>query len=451
MHWGALTVSANAVGGTFGDNLTWTLNTDTGVLEISGKGGMPNNSHPWIGSRTDIQTVNISDGVTSIGNSAFFSHESLTSVTIPDSVTSIGNSVFGGCTSLESINVDINNLSYMSESGILYNKGKSRLICYPAGKTESEFVIPDSVTSIGDSAFSSCGRLTSVTIPDSVTEIGFLAFSYCTNLYDIYFLSSNPPTVDSISFVNVKLGVRAIIPDGATAYGKEWSKWDGLIIVYYSNKDEDPPTGGIINYNIEKIIIEGVSSGLYGNVVRGDFVINLTTETFTRPSDYTIKSFSIDGGKKWKKAKPNTFTEERFPKLLNKDLELVISDKDIDRKSKPKQPEEGDNRITFDKINKKPKAPKLKVNYTIIPEQWVLVANKNDTKILPEFGKIQVGLASGKKVDSYGYGKFFSDGSIATTATKTTYFVRYEPKKDGDVYTAASKHRKISVKAPRKK
>ena len=112
---------------------------------------------------------------------------SLTSITIPDSVTTIGSSAFRGCTSLTRFNG-----KFASEDNrcLIFD---GELVAFArAGLTE--YAIPDSVTSIGNYTFSDCTSLTSITIPDSVTSIGSWAFEYCTSLTSI----TIPDSVTSI-------------------------------------------------------------------------------------------------------------------------------------------------------------------------------------------------------------------------------------------------------------
>ena len=108
----------------------------------------------------------------------------MTSISIPDSVTFIGNYVFNGCTALTSIAVGEANAAYCSRDGVLFNKAKTSLICYPAGKTGT-YEIPDGVTNIDYGAFRYCAWLTGVTIPDSVDFIRYWAFHECTGLTSV--------------------------------------------------------------------------------------------------------------------------------------------------------------------------------------------------------------------------------------------------------------------------
>ncbi len=139
---------------------------------------------------SSLTSITIPDSVTSIGNNAFFGCSSLTSITIPDSVTSIGNSAFYNCSSLTSITVDENNINYKSIDGNLYTKDGTTLIQYAIGKKETSFMIPNSVTSIRNSAFSGCSNLTSITISNSVTSIENYAFYGCSKLTTVYYKGS---------------------------------------------------------------------------------------------------------------------------------------------------------------------------------------------------------------------------------------------------------------------
>ena len=157
----ALLEATVVASGKCGDNLTWTLYED-GTLAITGTGAMydfygsSSKDVPWRLDLNEIKTVQIGDGVTSIGEFAFQDCTSLTSVTIPDGVTSIGYSAFSDCSSLTSI------------------------------------TLPASMTSIEAYAFDGCDSLASITLPASVTSIKYSVFRGCDSLKTITVAEGNP-------------------------------------------------------------------------------------------------------------------------------------------------------------------------------------------------------------------------------------------------------------------
>jgi hypothetical protein len=168
---------------------------------------------------TNLTSITIPDGVTSIGDFAFQKCTSLTSITIPDGVTSIGEGAFLDCTSLTTIEVGAENVNYADVNGVLFNKEKTVLHTYPAGKTGDNYVIANSVTSIGKGAFFGCSSLTSISIPDSVITIGGYAFYNCTSLTSI----TIPDSVTSIgegAFSNCTSLTSITIPDSVTSIGE---------------------------------------------------------------------------------------------------------------------------------------------------------------------------------------------------------------------------------------
>jgi hypothetical protein len=178
----------------------------------------------------------VPNGVTSIGNDAFYGCGGLTGVTIPNSVTSIGDyafqcsgltdvtipagvtrigqEAFQSCGSLTAITVDAQNASYSSVDGVLFDKSQTTLIFYPQDKAGT-YTIPDSVTSIWNDAFYGCGGLTSVTIGNGVISIGDSAFSWCMNLTNVYF-QGNAPSFGGHVFSAIVFG--GTVRDPATIY-----------------------------------------------------------------------------------------------------------------------------------------------------------------------------------------------------------------------------------------
>ena len=129
--------------------------------------------------------------VTKLNASAFRSCKNLKTININNNIKTIytgysaemPNSFFS-CASLEKINVDENNENYASVDGVLFNKDKTELIAYPAGKKETSYTIPASVKTIGKSAFAHAANLNNIVIPNSVKKIDDYAF-YHTSFTEI--------------------------------------------------------------------------------------------------------------------------------------------------------------------------------------------------------------------------------------------------------------------------
>jgi len=191
--------------------LTWRI--AGGVLTISGEGAMPdyedleNYSPPWFYRSEYITSVDIGEGVTSIGNNAFNCHTSIVSVTIPATVTTIGDLAFNACISLASVTipssvetigemallqchamtsilVDAASSTFTSVDGILFSKDMKTIVACPGGRVGS-YTIPESVETIAKWAFGYCTQLTSVIIPASVTAISEMTFVNCSNFTSV--------------------------------------------------------------------------------------------------------------------------------------------------------------------------------------------------------------------------------------------------------------------------
>ena len=211
--------------GTCGDNVTWTL--VNGTLTISGTGEMSwdGEATPWNDFLPYIISVQIENGVTSIGYDAFFNCISLTSVTISASVNDIYSGAFGFCSSL------------------------------------TDVTIPAGVTSIDSYVFECCSSLTSVTIPASVTSIDYYAFYGCNNLTSIFFSGTiSQWTEVEIGSDNVPVRVAEVTcNDGVYTLGPQsgtysdnitWSLIDGVLTLSGTGEMDDEGSGPWSEYNL---------------------------------------------------------------------------------------------------------------------------------------------------------------------------------------------------------
>jgi hypothetical protein len=236
---------ASAIEGTSGENLTWTLTN--GVLTISGSGPMVDYRQyswaPWYTYKKSITKVIIGEGVTSIGEYAFYEHASITSITIPQSLTRSGYYAFYQCTGMKYVYYQGNLEEWcripfgryysnpMQYGSKLYinNKLLSGAITVPRGVTTlkgtfwgcrdvSGVILPDTITSIGDCAFFDCTGLNSVFIPDTVTGIGSYAFHGCSSLTDVD-IPDGVTTIEDDAFSSCSSLTYIVFPEGLTKIG----------------------------------------------------------------------------------------------------------------------------------------------------------------------------------------------------------------------------------------
>jgi hypothetical protein len=181
--------------------------------------GMPvTEIHSAFRDCTNLTSITIPTTVKNIASFSFSSCTALTNPFIPASVTNMGSSPFIRCNRVTSITVDAKNPNYSSEDGIVFDKEKTALFVFPAGRT-GNYTVPDRVTRIKGNAFRDCHGLTGVTLPPSIEVVEFSAFSRCPGLSGVYFSGDAPDLgAGAFDFCNATIYYRP----GTKGWGKEF-------------------------------------------------------------------------------------------------------------------------------------------------------------------------------------------------------------------------------------
>ncbi len=210
-----------------GSNITWSFDTDTGLLKFEGTGKMANYGpdgafpSPWYFNYTNnIRSVEIGEGITSIGSCAFYRCVNLASAVIPEGVTTLGDSAFSACRSLkeiyipstvekigtrtfswfvglEKITVSENNPVFHSDGNCIIETATKTLL---TGCNTSVIPTDGSVTAIGDNAFSGCNGLSSIVIPDCITSIGECPFVFCNSNLTVIFPTGSASYIHDVKY-----------------------------------------------------------------------------------------------------------------------------------------------------------------------------------------------------------------------------------------------------------
>ncbi|MCR5836304.1 MAG: leucine-rich repeat protein [Lachnospiraceae bacterium] len=200
----------NVQTGSCGANARWEYHIDTKILTISGTGAIDDNYRfdreideviieegiTNIGStvfwKAGIKKIQLPSSLESVGYGTFWGCSKLTEINIPKSFKNMGQIAFEKCCALKNITVDEENQDYSSENGVLYNKAKTKLILYPAGREEDSFSIPNTVTELGEYAFDYNQNLKYIGIPAMLTSLGSeVPFTEICKVEDFYVEDEN--------------------------------------------------------------------------------------------------------------------------------------------------------------------------------------------------------------------------------------------------------------------
>lgn len=294
--------------GKCGDNLQWSLSSD-GVLTIDGTGKMfdynsvpPYNISPWY-HNTNITTLIVKEGVTSIGDYAFLGCYKISNISFPNSLTSIGYSAFGPCSGLTEITLP-ENLIYLG--GYSLTSGNFSSISIPIGITSIEkytfanckklksVSLPDTLTSIGEGTFNQCTSLDSFNIPKNVVDIGRYAFWNCTSLKHIE-IPSGIPQINEGTFDNCSSLKSISIPSSVVSIGESaFYGCNSLEDVYFSGTQSQWENISVANYQntaLENATIHYQSTGPEDEK---EFTFGRDNLSFLNAADYYFQGDELE-------------------------------------------------------------------------------------------------------------------------------------------------------------
>ncbi len=334
-------------GDSCGDSATYTFDSSTGLLVISGSGEIKERAFH---DKENIKNVIINFGITSIEKSAFSNCKNLVNVTFPDSLTSIGDSAFYYCYGLTSVTIPdsvteigniafyhVNNVSYTNnmeatgspwgakiangyvDGSIVYNDSSKSAIYGCSSATTGNIAIADTVKSIEASAFYGCDKITSVTLSNSVTNIGSFAFYCCTALKNVMFGNQLISignhaffACDSITEITIPDSVKSIglntfnlctglisltIPDSVTEIGNNAFGYVNNISYTSNMKATGSPWGAkcvngyvddyLVYENVEKTSLYGCSTTVTGNIALPKTITNIEKNAFYKCDSFT--------------------------------------------------------------------------------------------------------------------------------------------------------------------
>lgn len=284
-------VALAAESGTCGKNAFWTLDGDTLTISGTGTVEMGIMDSPWRNDQGITRLV-VEEGITGLGSICFGYIPKLKKVSLPDSLQTVANQVFQGCDSLEEITLPKNlqhidraassfsgenlkaiyvhpeNTRFYSDNGVLIDRAAGAVLCYPMGKTDAEYTVPDgireigygafwhclaksivlpeglkiigdsaffgadfssmvipgTVTAIGEGAFENCDALTEITIPESVKKIDAYAFASCQALETITVLNPDCTIAQSGTTLENNTTICGYEDSTAQAYARTYGR-----------------------------------------------------------------------------------------------------------------------------------------------------------------------------------------------------------------------------------